>query len=173
MRVESSERGSGECWRRGVGAILFNSEKRVLMGRRADSPVNPSTNSSGEAWQFPQGGIDNGETPREALKRELMEEVGTCNIRIVAEFEEWLRYRLPEELRHALWGGGYAGQEQKWYLAHFLGTDAEIDINHHEVPEFMDWGWFPLEEAEQKIVPFKRELYRKLAEKFSPVLSSL
>ncbi|MDA7983604.1 MAG: RNA pyrophosphohydrolase [Alphaproteobacteria bacterium] len=151
-----------ERLRRGIGAVLFNNNGLALMGRRADSPDN--------AWQFPQGGIDKGEDPRAALRREMFEEVGTNNFSIVAESDGWLRYRLPEEMRNKLWDGKYVGQKQRWYLLRFLGEDSEININACPAPEFTDWGWFPPEEAERRIVPFKQELYKNLTRSFAPLI---
>ena len=157
-----SGRGRRELWRRGVGVVLFNERGLVLMGKRIDNAA--------EAWQFPQGGIDHGESAREAVAREAEEEIGTRNFRIVAESGGWLSYRLPPELQSRLWGGRFVGQKQRWYLARFLGHDGEIRLDAHGKPEFSRWGWFGLGEAEERIVPFKREMYRALVSEFAPLL---
>ena len=144
-------------YRRGVGVMLLNREGKVFVAQRIDTRE--------EAWQMPQGGIDAGETPREAALRELEEEVGTAEADIVAETEGWIRYDLPAELVPGIWGGRYRGQEQKWFVARFRGRDADIDIATDE-PEFSAWRWADLSELPDLIVPFKRPLYRKLVESF-------
>ena len=106
-------RGPG-AYRRGVGIMLLNRDGLVFVGRRIDQ--------NEEAWQMPQGGIDQGETPREAAFRELKEEIGTDKAEIVAETAEWLRYDLPGALRRRLWRGRYVGQKQKWFAMRFLGA---------------------------------------------------
>ena len=130
------------------------------MGRRRDTIA--------EAWQFPQGGIDSGETPEEALYRELREEIGTDKVALVANSHTWLRYELPPNLRRRLWRGRYRGQQQQWYLARFLGQDSDIELDSGlGKPEFLAWGWFALDEAEHRIVPFKQALYREIQELFT------
>ena len=137
------------------------------MGRRRDTVA--------EAWQFPQGGIDSGETPEEALYRELREEIGTDKVEVIANSHTWLRYELPPDLQRRLWRGRYRGQQQQWYLARFLGNDSDIELNSGlSKPEFLDWKWFPLDEAESRIVPFKQELYREIKALFAlPLNESL
>lgn len=114
---------------------------------------------------MPQGGLEEGETPREGVYRELEEEVGTGRATIVAEHPEWLRYDLPEESRPRAWDGRYTGQEQKWFLLRFDGTDADIDIATAE-PEFTDWRWATAREIQDGAVFFKRELYASVFEAF-------
>lgn len=144
-------------YRRGVGIMLLNREGKVFVAQRIDTRE--------EAWQMPQGGIDEGETPREAALRELAEEVGTDKVDIIAETEDWIRYDLPAELVPGIWGGRYRGQEQKWFVARFRGCDADIDIAT-DVPEFSAWRWTDLREVPDLIVPFKRPLYRQLVDTF-------
>ena len=115
-----------------VGLMLIGDDDRVFVARRIDMPS--------EAWQMPQGGIDDGETPRQAAMRELREEIGTDKAEIVAESPQWRRYDLPDELLGKIWGGRYRGQTQKWFLLRFTGTDADIDIDTEE-PEFLAWQW--------------------------------
>ena len=93
--------------------MLFNDDRRVFVGKRIDQTV--------EGWQMPQGGIDPGETPRQAVLRELLEEVGTDKADIVAEMEQWLTYDLPPHLRGVAFHGRYRGQKQKWFALHFTG----------------------------------------------------
>ena len=136
-----------------VGLALLNAEGRVFMGQRRDSQL--------EAWQMPQGGIDAGETPEQAAFREMREEIGTANAAIIAEVPGWHHYDLPPEWQGKLWGGGYIGQRQKWFVLRFLGTDTDINIDTAE-PEFRAWRWVPLADVASLIVPFKRDLYVKI-----------
>ena len=147
-------------YRRGVGVMLFNRAGEILVAKRRETP--------GDAWQMPQGGIDQGEEPRQAALRELGEEIGTANAKIVAETRNWLLYDLPDELIGKVWGGRYRGQAQKWFAARFLGTDAEIDLAKHAAPEFSAWKWAPLESLPDLIVGFKRDLYTSVVAELGP-----
>src|SRR5215475_12592054 len=108
-------------YRSGVGIMLLNPVGEVFVGRRIDMPVMP-------AWQMPQGGIDPGETPRQAALRELKEEIGTDKAEILGESAGWLQYDLPSDLAGGIWGGRYRGQRQKWFVMRFTGSDADIDL---------------------------------------------
>lgn len=140
-----------------VGIMLLNAENKVFAARRIDTRA--------EAWQMPQGGIDEGEDPRAAALREMREEIGTDKAEIIAESAEWLEYDLPQELVPKLWGGRYRGQKQKWFVLRYLGQDSDIDINT-ETPEFLEWKWVEMRELPSLIVPFKRTLYERLVEEF-------
>jgi len=144
-----------------AGLMVINSKGQVLVGRRIDMPS--------EHWQMPQGGIDNGETPIEAAKRELMEEIGTGKVELVQELDEWLTYDLPEHLIGKIWKGKYRGQKQKWFLFRFTGTDSDINIQT-EHPEFSDWKWTDPSTLIEQIVPFKREIYALLVDRFQTFL---
>jgi putative (di)nucleoside polyphosphate hydrolase len=146
-------------YRRGVGVMLLNREVKVFVGRRIDN--------TDEAWQMPQGGIDKGEKPWIAAKRELEEETGIAPhlFERIAECPERLKYDLPEEIRHRLWGGKWKGQLQDWCLARFLGQDSDVNIATKH-PEFNDWKWVEPDELPDLIVPFKRDLYRRLLDEF-------
>jgi putative (di)nucleoside polyphosphate hydrolase len=140
-----------------VGIMLFNRDGLVFVGKRIDQTV--------EGWQMPQGGIDDGETPRQAVLRELGEEVGTDKAEIIGEMENWLTYDLPPHLVGVAFHGRYRGQCQKWFALRFLGQDCDIDITAHE-PEFAEWKWLALEALPQMIVPFKRDTYQQVIEAF-------
>jgi len=145
-----------------VGVCLLSADDLVFVGRRIDTKV--------EAWQMPQGGIDPGEDPEAAALRELEEEIGTRNCRILGRTRDWLTYDLPPDLVGQVWKGRYRGQRQLWYAARFLGRDEEIDLQAHH-PEFEAWKWVPLESLPDLIVPFKRQLYARIVAEFRPLLS--
>ena len=146
-------------YRRGVGVMLLDRRGRVFVGARIDN--------RDEAWQMPQGGIDEGEDPWSAALRELHEETGIAPelVELVARCPERLRYELPEAMRGRLWGGRWTGQDQDWYLCRFLGTDEDVDIAT-EHPEFREWRWVEPPRLPDLIVPFKRDLYRRLLDEF-------
>lgn len=136
-----------------VGIVLINNEGKVFVGERIDSP---------NAWQMPQGGIDDGENEQDAFFREMLEEVGTDKAEIIATLDKKLRYDLPPRLEGRLWRGRFRGQEQTWIAARFTGTDADINIEAHQPPEFMAWRWVDLDEILDLIVPFKKDTYREV-----------
>jgi putative (di)nucleoside polyphosphate hydrolase len=152
-------------YRPGVGIMLIDRRGRAFVGRRLDVAE--------ENWQMPQGGIDLGETPREAALRELGEEVGTKKAEIVAEMRDWLSYDLPEPLAERMWGGRHRGQRQKWFAARFTGTDADIRLDAHGHPEFSAWRWETPERLPALIVPFKRALYEAVVREFAPVAKAI
>ena len=147
-------------YRRGVGVMLLNQHKQVWVGRRIDNPD--------DAWQMPQGGIDEGEDPWATAQRELEEETGIPRhlVERVADCPERLRYDLPEELKPKFWDGKWKGQEQDWFLCEFLGHDSDVNIATAH-PEFRAWKWVDPQQLPDIIVPFKRDLYRRLLEEFA------
>jgi putative (di)nucleoside polyphosphate hydrolase len=154
---------SKDKYRRGVGVMLLNRDGKVFVGARIDN--------SDEAWQMPQGGIDAGEEPWATALRELEEETGIPAhlVERIGGAAERLKYDLPAELCGKLWGGKYVGQDQDWVLARFLGTDADVNIATRH-PEFRDWKWIEPRELPELIVPFKRDLYRRLLREFADYL---
>ena len=139
----------------GVGIIVLNSNNKVFVGKRKDNPV--------DKWQMPQGGVDPGETFLEAMKRELKEETGIKKIEVLKELDYWLEYELPKNLVGIIWKGKYRGQKQKWFIARFLGSDNEINLNTKK-PEFIEWKWLEINELPNVIVDFKKNVYKKLVE---------
>lgn len=152
-RMSDSEPSvSAVRYRRGVGIMLLNHKNMVLVGQRTDT--------KNEAWQMPQGGIDEGEEARAAAFRELKEEIGTEKAEIIAESKGWLRYDLPPSFRKR-WDNRWRGQEQKWFVMRFLGVDSDINISN-EQPEFSAWKWVSIEHLPELVVSFKRQLYADL-----------
>ncbi|HEC90404.1 MAG TPA: RNA pyrophosphohydrolase [Alphaproteobacteria bacterium] len=152
-------------YRKGVGAVLFNADGLVFAARRLDTAQ--------KAWQLPQGGIDGDEDPKEALFRELEEEIGTAKAEIIAEIPDLLSYDLPAGLSSKVWKGRFRGQQHKWYALRFLGNDEDIDITAYKNPEFSDWKWVVLESLPGMIVPFKRPVYEAVVDAFRHLPDSL
>lgn len=144
-----------------VGVMLVNAQGLVFVGKRIDS-------KEGDAWQMPQGGIDEGEELHPAALRELAEETGVPAdlVTVLAQTEEELFYDLPEHLVGKLWRGKYRGQRQHWLLLRFNGEDHQIRLDAHEPAEFCDWKWVEPEQLPELIVPFKRRVYRQVVEAF-------
>ena len=142
-------------YRPAVGVMLINPARKVWVGQRIDSTL--------EAWQMPQGGLDKGEKPLEGAYRELEEETGIGRdlVEIVTQAKEELTYDLPDDLVGKMWKGKWRGQRQTWYLARFLGEDDDVNIETPD-PEFRAWKWADPAELPAMIVPFKKKLYEDL-----------
>jgi len=154
---KKSGKGDPRPYRPCVGIMLLNGAGEVFVGNRVDT--------GDDSWQMPQGGIDRGESPREAAVRELKEEVGTDKVEILAETSGWLDYDLPDKLSRKVWKGRYRGQTQKWFAMRFLGSDADIALdNHHQ--EFTAYRWVPIDRLVELIIPFKRSVYQQVVEEF-------
>ncbi|HTQ71848.1 MAG TPA: RNA pyrophosphohydrolase [Acidocella sp.] len=145
-------------YRLNVGAVLFSRDGLVFVGKRKGFP---------DAWQLPQGGVDDGENIRLAVLRELKEEIGTDKAEILAEHPEWLLYDLPPNLLGVAWKGKYRGQRQKWYALRFTGQDSDIQLDADEHPEFEAWRWVRLQELPELAVAFKRDIYARLVRDFA------
>ncbi len=150
-----------------AGIALFNDDGLVWIGRRVDGP--DEAEGPGAWWQMPQGGIDDGEDPVEAARRELTEETNVRSVSLLGQ-SDWLTYDLPQDLVGKSWKGKYRGQRQKWVAFRFEGEESEIDVDDpgpgHK-PEFSAWRWERLERLPELIVPFKREIYKQVAATFA------
>lgn len=163
-----------------AGIALFNRQGMVWVGRRARKPGRGRMEKRGR-WQLPQGGIEAGETPLAAAKRELWEETGVKSTQFLAESAGWLAYDMPAALlagtggRKPL-GGRYRGQTQKWFAFLFTGEESEIAVNPppagHEM-EFDAWEWRDLAGIAADIVAFKRDVYLQIAAEFAPIAAKL
>lgn len=148
-----------------AGIMLANMIGQVFVGQRIDKAPE------GDAWQMPQGGVDKGETAREAALRELTEETGVSAdlVDIIAESGEEHYYDLPPELAGKVWGGKYRGQRQTWFLMRFKGQDNDINIATDHA-EFSKWQWVAPDLLPQLIVPFKKRLYEAVVAEFSDLI---
>lgn len=144
-----------------VGIILLNGDNHVFVGQRMDRMV--------EAWQMPQGGIEDGETPMQSSLREMEEEIGTNKAEFIAEHPHWLNYDIPVDLANRLWQGKFRGQTQKWLAFRFMGEDSDINIATPE-PEFRAWQWTSPRLLPSLAVPFKRDVYENILAEFSDLL---
>ena len=147
-------------YRRNVGVMLVNADGHAFVGQRMDSEM--------PAWQMPQGGIDKGESPRDAALRELTEETGVTPdlVTVEAETEGWIAYDLPHDIVPRIWKGRYKGQEQKWFLLRFHGSDDQVRIDADDHQEFSEWRWLPPDAVLAQIVPFKRDVYAQVIDAF-------
>ena len=147
-------------YRPAAGIMLLNREGQVFVAQRLDSSL--------EAWQMPQGGLDEGEDPAEGALRELEEETGIRRdlVEILARAPAELLYDLPDDLLGKIWKGRFRGQVQHWFLARFLGRDEDVNIETAE-PEFRAWKWAEPSELPAMIVPFKKKLYEDVIQAFA------
>ena len=142
----------------GVGIILLNHKKNILVGKRIDNPKN--------FWQMPQGGVNQNENYLQAAKRELEEEMGVKSVELIKELNEWLEYELPKNLLGKILEGKYRGQRQKWFIMKFVGKDDEINVKTKN-PEFLSWKWIRPAELPNIAVSFKVNIYKKLQKELS------
>jgi len=149
-------------YRPNVGIILVNDRNEVFWGKRVRE----------HSWQFPQGGINRGESPEQAMYRELHEEVGLRpdHVRILGRTRDWLRYDVPTHWVRREWRGHYRGQKQIWYLLRMVGRDSDVHLRATEHPEFDAWRWHPYWIPLESVIEFKREVYRLALEELSRLL---
>ena len=141
-----------------VGMMILNDTNKILVGRRLDHPSG--------FWQMPQGGIDDHEKPEEAVWREMMEEIGTNNAKLIKSTNQWYKYEIPKETLKTLpWGEKYIGQKQKWFAFRITGKEDDINVNTNN-PEFSEWKWILHNSLVDNIVPFKRKLYKNVLSEF-------
>jgi len=142
-----------------VGVVLFHPDGRVWLGRRAGSP-------GPQNWQFPQGGVDDGEDLFAAALRELEEETGVTSVSFLARTEGWIAYDFPVDYQGKKAARGWKGQKQAWFALRFTGDESEIRLDHHHDIEFDAWRWGRLDEAPELVIPFKKPAYEKVVEAF-------
>jgi len=142
----------------GVGIILLNKKNQVFVGRRIDNPKN--------FWQMPQGGVGKKESYFSAAKRELEEETGIKQVKLIREIKEWFIYDLPKNLLGKIWKGKYRGQKQKWFIMKFLGKNEDINIKTKN-PEFLDWKWVEFSVLSNIVVDFKVDIYKRLTKELN------
>ena len=148
-------------YRKGVGIMVLNEEKKIFVGKRIDNKSN--------AWQMPQGGLDCGEDELCCAMRELDEETGIKDIELIKQGTKYHYYDLPYFLQKKFWGGKYLGQKQKWFLMKFTGDYSLISVAT-ETPEFSEFKWITKEELIKRVVKFKRQLYKDVLSEFREFL---
>lgn len=149
-------------YRPNVGIILLNSKNEVFWGKRIKQ----------NSWQFPQGGIKSGESPEQAMYRELTEEIGLrpSHVEIVGRTRDWLRYEVPERWIRREWRGNYKGQKQIWYLLRLIGRDSDVSLRGSTHPEFDAWRWNQYWVELDSVVEFKRKVYKQALTELSRLL---
>ena len=142
-----------EGYRANVGIVVCNNKKKVLWAKRVNE----------DAWQFPQGGINEGESPKEAMFRELKEEVGLepSHVEIIARTKDWLRYDVPKNWIRRDWRDRYKGQKQIWFLLRLTGRDSDVSLKNTKKPEFDAWRWDDFWSPVDQIIDFKRDVYEQ------------
>lgn len=147
------------AYRPNVGVVLFNPHGEVWLGRRAHA-------GGAYVWQFPQGGVDEGEDLFQAALRELEEETGVISVHYLARTEGWITYDFPADYAGSKAARGWKGQKQAWFALRFTGDDTEVRLDAHHEPEFDAWRWAPLSQAPALVVPFKRSAYEQVVAAF-------
>jgi putative (di)nucleoside polyphosphate hydrolase len=150
-----------EGYRANVGIVIINDRGQVFWARRYGQ----------HSWQYPQGGVDEGETAEQTMFRELYEEVGLQpeHVKIIASTKHWLKYKLPKRLIRHCSKPLCIGQKQKWFLLKLVAKESAVDLLHSGHPEFDDWRWVSYWYPVRQVVSFKREVYRKVMKEFSSV----
>ncbi len=153
-------------FRSNVGIIIANGAGQVFWAKRVQQ---------GDSWQFPQGGIDSGESPRDAMFRELYEEVGLQpeQVRVLGQTQSWLRYRIPPHLMRRKQKPQCVGQKQKWFLLRLEAEAEAINLYAGTKPEFVDWRWVSYWYPVGQVVAFKRDVYRRAMTELAPMHNRL
>jgi putative (di)nucleoside polyphosphate hydrolase len=151
--IREAEMLDRDGYRPNVGIILCNCRNEVFWGKRVRE----------HSWQFPQGGIKPGETPVQAMYRELQEEVGLLpsHVRILGRTREWLRYDVPAQWLRRDWRGNYRGQKQIWFLLRLIGRDCDVSLRTSDKPEFDAWRWNDYWVPLDSVIEFKRDVYER------------
>ncbi|RTZ65848.1 MAG: RNA pyrophosphohydrolase [Aquificaceae bacterium] len=151
-----------EGFRANVGIILANCDGKVFWGKRIGQT----------SWQFPQGGIDPGETPLEAMYRELHEETGLLSkhVEVIGCTRDWLRYRLPKHMIRHRSSPTCIGQKQRWFLLRLMCSDNSVNLRATNIPEFDSWRWVDYSYPAKEVVYFKRKVYEKAMAELEPLL---
>ena len=149
-------------YRPNVGIVLCNRNNDVFWGKRVKE----------HSWQFPQGGIKHGETPEEAMYRELTEEIGLLrrHVRILGRTRDWLRYEVPDQWIRREWRGNYRGQKQIWFLLRLVGRDTDVRLRASDHPEFDAWRWSEYWVPTESVIDFKRDVYKLALTELAPFL---
>ena len=148
-----------EGYRPNVAIVILNDNDKVLWAKRVAE----------DAWQFPQGGINEGESLEEAMYRELMEEVGLGpnHVKILGKTKDWLRYEVPKQWVRRDGASRYKGQKQIWFLLKFVGNDSDVLLTNSDKPEFDSWRWDDFWSPLKQVIDFKREVYEKALNELS------
>ncbi len=151
-------------YRSGIGIILVNANRQVFWGKRLGM----------DAWQFPQGGVRQGETAEETMYRELEEEIGlrSADVKIIVASKSWLCYELPKRLIRRRTKPICLGQKQKWFLLQLVNQEAKINLLATEDPEFDSWAWVSYWYPLRQIISFKRKVYEEVMQEFAPFILS-
>jgi len=147
--------------RLGVGIVLLNHQNKIFVGKRIDNPAY--------SWQMPQGGVDKNENLLNAAFRELREETGVKNVKLIKEIDTWLTYDLPKNLLGKLWNGKYRGQRQRWFVMRFIGKDEEVNVKTKNA-EFKEWKWIAVDQLTNVVVDFKLQIYKKISEELNMLI---
>ncbi len=150
-------------YRANVGIVLYNDAGQLFWCKRCGQ----------NAWQFPQGGISQNESPEDALYRELKEETGLSrnDVEVVASSKQWLKYRLPPHLIRRRCFPKCIGQKQRWFLLRMLSDESQIDLQNSDVPEFDGWAWVDYWQPINDVVFFKRKVYQRALTEFAPIMN--
>ena len=158
--------------RYGVGMVVLNKQKNVFVGRKLESNFRMVSWYLKQPWQMPQGGIESGEQPYDTVLRELREEIGTDNVKYIAETNDWLEYKLPVSLLRT-GKNPILGQRQKWFLLQYLGKNSDINLNTTGHSEFDVWKWMTIGNTIRLSVHFKHKLYLEIFKIFKPYINKL